>query len=860
MAEDTSTALVVNSALCSGTNLVQAGMPVEVRVSVPGTGKGEEEREEGESVTAVASGKQLGEAEVDIREESCGTYVIRLVPGTPDEYTLEITHLGEQIEGSPFVILAADRGSSGDEVTELTTITAGKPVAFLIPVDGAKQPFAVSVKGPSGVCESSINEQHEGQVTVNFTPSVPGGYTIKVELNSSDIEGSPFQLTAKGLEPDASKCFVLEENLPIFKKPVRFGVPARFKVSTANAGHGILTVISQGPGRADVKTFKNGDGTESCEFVPSIPGKYHLDVLWAGEHIPGSPYRLTFRRPKTRIVSDGLNLQNETYHIDVPHRFRLNCQALEEGGLEIACEPERAAEISITPLGDQKAFVCEILPKVVGDHRVRVTYKGKNIGGSPFDVHFSPNASKCKMTDVSSEHEIGSPVQFVISTDEAGTGAQLTATVCNKASQSTIPVTVTQLSNDQFQVEFNPGEVMECQLEIRYDNEHIRGSPFSLMFSDPRCCRAKGQGLQSAECGTRSKFTVVTENAGPGVLWAMIEAEDGTKTKPMISTIDTTTYEVGYRLTQQGGHRIHVKWGKFDIPGSPFLVYCYEMTHFGVKDMPAELHLGKPLEFTVEGSTEMASMQAGQGKPVGELTVRAKSTRGAEVQGVVEQLPSGNFACRLQPTVPGKYNVSVCWNGANVPGSPFRVRVTTPPIPENVRAHGPGLEDGLVGQEGNFTVETAEAGTGLLAVRVHGPKGAFKINTTRDRNHPRSILVSYSPTHVGTYVIEITWAGVDIPGSPYRVAISEEKAGGETEEEKESKRDGEAEEAAKEEPQAVASSPGVDKESQEGGEGEEAAKEEPQAVDSPPGLEKDTEEVKDTVDEKNQPEDGESLT
>ena len=116
----------------------------------------------------------------------------------------------------------------------------------------------------------------------------------------------------------------------------------------------------------------------------------------------------------------------------------------------------------------------------------------------------------------------------------------------------------------------------------------------------------------------------------------------------------------------------------------------------------------------------------------------------------------------------------VKWNGADVNGSPFKVRVLTPPKPANIKAYGPGLEDGFVGQEGTFTVETGEGGSGTLQVRVHGPKGAFKIHMRRHPDNNRTILVRYDPTHIGKYNIDITWSDTPIPGSPFEVNISDQ--------------------------------------------------------------------------------------
>lgn len=117
----------------------------------------------------------------------------------------------------------------------------------------------------------------------------------------------------------------------------------------------------------------------------------------------------------------------------------------------------------------------------------------------------------------------------------------------------------------------------------------------------------------------------------------------------------------------------------------------------------------------------------------------------------------------------------VRWDGQHVEGSPFKVKVSSPPMPENVKAYGPGLDNGVVGQEGNFVVETKEAGAGTLAVRVHGPKGAFKINMKRDPGNDRTIHVRYDPTLAGEYTVDITWSDTHVPGSPFKVLVKEEQ-------------------------------------------------------------------------------------
>lgn len=112
------------------------------------------------------------------------------------------------------------------------------------------------------------------------------------------------------------------------------------------------------------------------------------------------------------------------------------------------------------------------------------------------------------------------------------------------------------------------------------------------------------------------------------------------------------------------------------------------------------------------------------------------------------------------------------WGGKPVQGSPFVVKVTMPPDASQVKANGPGLENGVVtNYDGTFVVETKGAGAGSLKIRIHGPKGAFKVEMFRENTKNRKIGVRYNPTEPGRYDISVKWAEEHTPDSPYIVYI-----------------------------------------------------------------------------------------
>lgn len=85
-----------------------------------------------------------------------------------------------------------------------------------------------------------------------------------------------------------------------------------------------------------------------------------------------------------------------------------------------------------------------------------------------------------------------------------------------------------------------------------------------------------------------------------------------------------------------------------------------------------------------------------------------------------------------------------------------------------MKAIGPGLKGGLVGNPAEFTIDTKGAGTGGLGLTVEGPTEA-KIECSD--NGDGTCSVSYLPTEPGDYLVNILFENVHIPGSPFRADI-----------------------------------------------------------------------------------------
>ena len=707
----------VSSPLSFDANVVVVGEPVVIRVS--GVGQGEE----GEFLVTASS---VPQADIEVRRESEGeeeedSYVVSFNPKEMVPYKLEVKCRDEHILGSPFSLKAMDRATlMGDDVEgkgeRSCSVDTGESVTLVLP--GMPHDPVVLVTGPQGgECEALVSS--EG--SVSFLPNQPGRYCITVRPSSGEA-GEEYHITARDFQLGSMYCHVVEEDEALFQSPIKFtdGVQVSFRVYTKEAlGMSLLQVVALGPGQAQVTVLDNMDGTESVVFCPSCPGRYTLDVLWDVHHIQGSPFSLHFKQPKNRVVSNSLSLDREVFIIDTPHRFKLSCEGAKDGDIQLSCDPPSAASTSVQPTTSPNTYLCQIVPCECGRQQISVLFQEAHVPGSPFSVLFRSrgDASKCQLEGTLDEVQTSLSLKFFVTTHGAGEG-RLTAVAREKGRGKRIAAKVTRVEEEKYMVEFNPGRSTECELGVLYDGQHVPSSPFQLLFISGASFSVEGDGLVQATRTQWNAFTVNSRNAGPGALSVFIRGPDGRKLKANVFARGLSVFDVHYFPSQTGRHVIAVKWGRQHIPGSPFHVLCSSqdgVAKFTIWKPNCKVALGTPVEFTVEdGRLEREEDEEDC------ITVRARAHRtDAIIEGSVQRDMDNNFVCELLPPKPGRYSVSVLWRGEHLPGSPFKVTVPAPPRPEKVRLWGRGLGDHWLSSEGSsFTVDTAQAGAGILGIKV----------------------------------------------------------------------------------------------------------------------------------------------
>lgn len=166
----------------------------------------------------------------------------------------------------------------------------------------------------------------------------------------------------------------------------------------------ILKLLGAGLGQIDVgvidpqgnrnavpcRVVKVDDDTYRCDYAAQAPGPHKVEVSFAGQKIPKSPFNVNVSKPvliqKVRAVGRGL--QPTGVRVGDVADFKVYTEGAGDGKLEaqVIGPDGKATPVNIKKAADGTTYECDYKPTQEGNHSVVVTFAGQEIFRSPFDV------------------------------------------------------------------------------------------------------------------------------------------------------------------------------------------------------------------------------------------------------------------------------------------------------------------------------------------------------------------------------------------------------------------------------------------------------------------------------------------
>ncbi|XP_078597421.1 filamin-C-like isoform X29 [Branchiostoma floridae x Branchiostoma japonicum] len=785
-------------------------------------------------------------AEITCRDNKDGTCSVSYLPTQPGEYNIIVKFADRHIPGSPFKAKIVGDQRKPQQVA----VGAANEVSLKI----AEQDLSLlqaSIRSPSGHEEPCLLKRlSNGHIGISFTPREVGEHLVSVKKNGRHVANSPFKILVGQQEiGDARKVKVKGTGL---RESATFDV-AEFTVDTREAGYGGLGLSIEGPSKADINCRDNEDGTCTVTYRPTEPGNYIINIKFADQHVPGSPFtvkvtgegagkhteKITRKRQAASVATVGstcdLNLKipaNWFQMIQASKRIETVTRTEIKGGVhhhiretrvvpgetspfdlsaQVTSPSGRTEDAEIVEL-ENCTYSVRFVPAEMGIHTVSVRYKGQHVPGSPFQFTVGPltegGAGKVQAGGPGLERgEVGQLSEFTIWTREAGAGGLAIAV----EGPAKAEINFEDRKDGSCGVSYMPTDPGEYQVSIKFNDDHIPGSPFSVDVTPPMGDARQVSVSSLQETGLKlnqpASFAVQLNGARPGDLQAQVIAPSGAQEECIITDVEEAgQYVVRFMPRENGVYTVHVTYNGVPIPGSPFRIRAGSTLVEGDAGMVHAYgagleggRTGERCEFIVN------TINAGAGALA--ITVDGPS----KVQLDCVECDEG-YKVTYIPRAPGDYNISVKYAGQNpIVGSPFRARITGPKMAgavsgvhescsvvvetvskssaqasyaggvqgmsrllsdaTKVKSQGMGLKKGFLGQKNSFNVDCGNAGTNMLMVGVHGPRTPCEEVNVKHMGGQKYNVV-YTVREKGDYELIVKWGDQHIPGSPFKVTVT----------------------------------------------------------------------------------------
>uniref|UniRef100_A0A8B9RHE5 Filamin B, beta (actin binding protein 278) n=1 Tax=Astyanax mexicanus TaxID=7994 RepID=A0A8B9RHE5_ASTMX len=528
---------------------------------------------------------------------------------------------------------------------------------------------------------------------------------------------------------------------------------ADFKVDTHKAGPGNLAVHIIGPtgNEVAVKQREALEGISSFEYMPGDEGDYTVDITWANQHIPKSPFKVHVG-PKAgpqKIRAWGPGLEGGT--VGMAASFLVEATGAESGMLGFAIEGLSQAKIECDDQNDGSCFV-RFWPSEAGEYAVHVMCDDEEIEDSPFMACVAPKKrgfrpAKVTVSSFSSKlcylyytiHAlyfsptkvlVNHKTEFTVDATQAGEGL---LRICIQVAFDWMMLHVKELGDQDgiYNCSYTPTAICKHTIVVSWGGVSVPGSPFTVSIM-----------LIYVSIIIIIMLIYICDVHVTEVLCVCVFVWLWCADEEM-----ETDHDIKANVRDGSVSRLDINVvSPLDIPTDAAKVKAYGPGLQGVL-------LGQQAEFTID------TREAGSGR----LTVIIEGPCRVTLHCVDNE--DGTCVVFYLPIEHGEYLIRIYFDNSHIPGSPFHPVVQLPLDPSKVVVSGAGLTEGKVGEPCVVNIDCVMAGSGDLSVQAVSDKGVIA-ETKVLENEDGSYTVVYVPLTAGVYTLLLKYGGKVVPNVP----------------------------------------------------------------------------------------------
>ena len=543
--------------------------------------------------------------------------------------------------------------------------------------------MTVDVVGPGNKivkCDIIFNNDRKHTYSCSYFPEEEGDYVVTIRFATREIPKSPYNVNVEGFAGDASKVTAAGPGLEA--EGVVINRPTYFDIFCEGAGKGNAEVIILDPkGKKDSAPIKITPSNEKkdtyrCEYVATMLGLHSVNVFYAGNPIPDSPFGVKVApiSQPNKVWASGRGLQPNGIRINETVDFKVYTEGAGEGAVGVKIIGPGGKDVHATSRKVDD-FITEYTytPQKEGRHIVMVTFANQEIPRSPFEVNIGAfKTSKIKAYGPGLKGGIvNKPAVFTV--DTCGETGSLGFSI---EGPSQAKISCKDNGDGSADVDYLPTAIGEYAVHILCDKEDIPGSPYMaqiLPATDfyPDRVKVFGAGVEN---GVNPKettyFTVDITDAGDAPLEILI-IDDLGQFVPDIKKKSEGVFECSY-LVRKGMHKqtIMVNFGGVAVPGSPFHVTNNNPNNpskvevYGPGVEPG-VRAGVPVDFTVDCKTSGP----------GDIKVKIESSKRKSVPVSIENNGNDTYTVTYEAKDHGPQTITITLDDEEVPQSPIKLDI-----------------------------------------------------------------------------------------------------------------------------------------------------------------------------------------
>jgi filamin len=379
-----------------------------------------------------------------------------------------------------------------------------------------------------------------------------GRYTVDVCYGGDNIPFSPFPVKAVQYG-DAIKCLAKGSGLG---PRVRVGTENMATVDCSQSGNGKVTAMVLGPHQEimECEVFENTDSTYDVFYTAIESGEHMVALRYGGQHIKNSPYQVVAEKAS---VTGTLYPPNDLrpYELSVPIMSPGEVTGMVKMPSGKSCPPE------ITDNNDNTCTV-KYQPKEQGLHEMSIFQNGAHIPGSPLNFYvdaYEPGYVTAFGPGLSFG-AVNEDCPFTIVTEKAGAGNL--ALSCEGPSKADFQCTDNK--DGTCSVSYLPTAPGDYKIIVKFDDQHISGSPFTAHITKPN--------PTSACYGSLSEVPLRINETDLMSLTCVLRSPSGREEAATLRTLSNGNVGIVFTPKEVGEHLIIVKKRGKQVQNSPFRV------------------------------------------------------------------------------------------------------------------------------------------------------------------------------------------------------------------------------------------------------------------------------------------------